>query len=203
MPDPHDRHTPHGALEALLEGNTRFSEGRSQRPHQSDEHRRALARGQQPFAVVLACSDSRVTVEFLLDQGFGDLFVVRTAGHVLDRSVQASIEFAVEQLGVSAAMVLGHESCGAVGAAQQYLADGRELPGAMPALVEGVRGHLDPDGSAADGVDHHVIGTIEDLLASSDLVRSAHEEGRLAVAGAVYGLVDGRIRLLTAHPERD
>lgn len=196
-PQRSERPSPRTALNALVEGNVRFSEGRSERPHQSDEHRRALVGGQAPFAVVLACSDSRVTVEFLLDQGFGDLFVVRNAGHVLSRSVLASVEFAVTQLDVSAALVLGHESCGAVAAARQFMADGRDLPGAMPALVEGVQDHLDPADPGRESVDRHVLGTVQDLLASSALLREALEGGRLAVAGAVYGLADGRIRVLT------
>lgn len=192
-PDPASRPTPSQALSSLLEGNQRFADGRPQRPHQDGEHRRALAEGQQPHAVVLACSDSRVSVEILLDQGFGDLFVVRTAGHVLDRSVVASVEFAVAQLGVSVALVLGHESCGAVAAAQRYLADGHDLPGAMPALVDGVRDHLDPEDPARDAVARHVRGTIADLLEDSALVRTAQADGLLTVAGGVYGLADGRI----------
>lgn len=195
-PYPASRPTPQQALDLLLEGNARFAEGRPRRPHQDDAHRRALTGGQWPHAVVLACSDSRVSVEMLLDQGFGDLFVVRTAGHVLDRAVIASVEFAVAQLGVGAALVLGHESCGAVGAAQRHLAGGHALPGAMPALVEGVRDHLDPEDPSRDAVARHVRGTLEDLLAASDLVASAQREGRLIVAGGVYGLADGRVGLL-------
>ena len=197
-PQTHSRHTPAGAVQALVDGNQRFSEGRSERPHQSDEHRRALARGQQPFAAVLACSDSRVTVEFLLDQGFGDLFVVRTAGHVVGRSVMGSLEFAVAQLGVSAIFVLGHESCGAVAAAQQFARDGRELPGQMPVLVELVGGHLSPEASALEGVAEHVRGTMADLLAQSEVIATAQQEGSLAVAGGVYGLTDGHVDLIAA-----
>lgn len=195
-PDPRSRPTPSQALQWLLDGNARFAAGRPERPRQDDAHRRALTGGQHPHAVVLACSDSRVSVEILLDQGFGDLFVVRTAGHVLDRSVVASVEFAVAQLGVSVALVLGHESCGAVAAAQRYLAGAHELPGSMPALVEGVRDHLDPDDPSHDAVARHVRGTISELLAGSVLVREAVEDGLLTVAGGVYGLADGRITLV-------
>lgn len=195
-PDPRSRPTPSQALQALIDGNLRFAEGRPRRPHQDDAHRRALTDGQHPHAVVLACSDSRVSVEILLDQGFGDLFVVRTAGHVLDRSVVASVEFAVAQLGVSVALVLGHESCGAVAAAQRYLADGHDLPGSMPALVEGVRDHLDPEDPSHDAVARHVRGTITELTAGSALVREAQRSGLLSVVGGVYGLGDGRMVLV-------
>ena len=115
---------------------------------------------------------------------------------VSHRSVVASVEFAVAQLGVSVALVLGHESCGAVAAAQRYLAGGHELPGSMPALVEGVRDHLDPDDPSHDAVARHVHGTISELLAGSVLVREAVEDGLLTVAGGVYGLADGRITLV-------
>lgn len=137
-----------------------------------------------------------MSVEILLDQGFGDLFVVRTAGHVLDRSVMASVEFAVAQLGVSVALVLGHESCGAVAAAQRYLVDGHDLPGSMPALVEGVRDHLDATDPSRDAVARHVRGTIEELCTGSTLVRTAQDDGLLTVVGGVYGLEDGRITLV-------
>ena len=85
--------------------------------------------------MVLACSDSRVPVELLFDQGFGDVFVIRTAGEIVDMSVLASLEFAVEGLGVSLVVVLGHESCGAVKAASEAMSQRR--PGILPARARG------------------------------------------------------------------
>lgn len=188
--------SPREALERLLQGNERFVSSQPLYPNTSAEHRARLREGQSPFAVVVGCSDSRVSVELLFDQGFGDLFVVRNAGHVLGRSTQASIEFAVAQLGVGAVFVLGHESCGAVAGTVQFLEDGTTLPGEMPLLVDLVRPHLDPAAPREGAVERHVRGTIEDLLASSELVREALRAGEVVVAGGVYWLEDGRVRLV-------
>jgi len=188
--------TPREALARLLEGNARFTTSQPQYPNVSAEHRTRLREGQSPFAVVVGCSDSRVSVELLFDQGFGDLFVVRNAGHVLGRSTQASVEFAVSQLGVGVVFVLGHESCGAVAGTVQFLEEGTTLPGEMPLLVELVQEHLDPSSPRQDAVTRHVRGTIEDLLEKSALVRDAREAGEIVVAGGVYGLEDGHVQLV-------
>lgn len=191
---------PRTALADLLEGNRRFAAGTVVRPNQSPSHRQLLETGQKPFAVVLGCSDSRVPVELLFDQGFGDLFVVRNAGQVVGRagSAQASIEFAVAQLGVTVVFVLGHDSCGAVGATVAHIVEGDDLPGAMPILVTLTRDHLDPADPTLNPVEHHVAGTIRDLLEESAIVREAAEAGRIIVAGGVYGLEDGRVRMIEA-----
>lgn len=191
---------PRAALERLLEGNRRFAAGASEHPRQSADRRQLLAGGQQPFAVVLGCSDSRASVELLFDQGFGDVFVVRNAGHVMGRSgsAQASVEFAVAELGVEVVLVLGHESCGAVGATVAHLSGGAELPGAMQILVELTRSHLDPEDPARDAVERHVAGTVRDLLSESAIVAEAAAAGRTVVAGGVYGLQDGIVRLVAA-----
>lgn len=104
------------ALERLIKGNKRFAENASKHPHEDMEWRVKLKEGQEPFAVVLACADSRVAPEIVFDQGLGDLFVIRVAGNVAKEKVLGSIEYAVANLGVNLVMVLGHEKCGAVGA---------------------------------------------------------------------------------------
>lgn len=192
--------SPQAALERLLAGNRRFAAGTSAHPHQSATHRQLLTGGQSPHTVVLGCSDSRASVELLFDQGFGDLFVVRNAGHVVGRSgsAQASIEFAVAELGVQVVFVLGHESCGAVAATVAHLGGGGELPGAMPILVDLTRGHLDPEDPARDAVARHVAGTVRDLLTDSSIVAEAVAAGRVVIAGGVYGLDDGRVRPVEA-----
>ncbi len=110
---------PDEAMKRLIYGNRRFVNGETQHPNQSAEYRLALAKGQRPYAVVVACSDSRVCPEIIFDQGLGDLFVVRVAGNTIGNVELGSIEYAVEHLGATLILVVGHEKCGAVGAAIQ------------------------------------------------------------------------------------
>src|SRR5258705_14009494 len=113
--------TPADALNELLAGNQRFVTGTRIHPHQDAEHRASLAFEQQPFAVVFGCSDSRLAAEIIFDRGLGDLFVVRTAGHIIGPEVLASIEYGVTILGAPLVVVLGHDSCGAVQATHAAL----------------------------------------------------------------------------------
>ena len=105
----------------LLEGNRRFADGKPRHPHEAADWRAHLREGQHPFAVIVGCSDSRVSPELLFDEGLGDLFVIRQAGHVGDEDTVASVEYAVGHLHVPLVVVLGHESCGAVEAAVNTL----------------------------------------------------------------------------------
>ncbi|MDD3436174.1 MAG: carbonic anhydrase [Candidatus Gastranaerophilales bacterium] len=105
---------PKEALDRIIEGNRRFAQGKSIHPNLGEELRNSLIYGQKPFAAVLACSDSRVPVEIILDMGLGDIFVVRNAGNTLSNSVTGSLEYAVKTLGVKLIMILGHNDCGAV-----------------------------------------------------------------------------------------
>jgi carbonic anhydrase len=104
-------------LKKLSDGNTRFVTSHMIHPNISDIRRTEVAQGQKPFAVILTCSDSRVPPEIIFDQGLGDLFVIRTAGEVVDDIAIASIEYAIEHLGVKLIVVMGHQKCGAVDAA--------------------------------------------------------------------------------------
>ncbi|MBA3490342.1 MAG: carbonic anhydrase, partial [Longispora sp.] len=108
--------TPSEAFAMLLAGNQRFIEGTRLHPHQDADRRAGIAPAQHPFAVVLGCADSRLAAEIIFDRGLGDLFVVRTAGHVLGPEVLGSIEYGVEILGAPLIAVLGHDSCGAIAA---------------------------------------------------------------------------------------
>ena len=116
--------SPLTAWKALKQGNQRFVEGKPEHPSQSIEHRAGLATEQKPIAVVFGCADSRVAAEIIFDQGLGDMFVVRTAGHVIDSAVLGSIEYAVTVLNVPLVVVLGHDSCGAVKATLAAIDDG-------------------------------------------------------------------------------
>jgi carbonic anhydrase len=191
---------PASAWKALKEGNERFVAGKPEHPNQSVDHRASLAAGQNPTAVVFGCADSRVAAEIIFDQGLGDMFVVRTAGHVPDPAVLGSLEFAVTVLDVPLIVVLGHDSCGAVQATLNAF-DSGEVPGGyvrdlvervMPSVLSGRRNGL----SQVDEFEaHHVRETAAQLLSRSTAISDAVAAGKLAIVGLTYQLADGRMEL--------
>ncbi len=196
--------TPAQAWAALVAGNERFVTGRMAHPSQDAAHRADLRHDQHPFAVVFGCSDSRVAAEIVFDEGLGDLFVVRTAGHVLDSTVIGSIEYGVEVLDSPLVVVLGHDTCGAVAAAARTLAEGSPSPGFVRAVVDRVipsivgltaAGRPLSSYSAEDLGHEHVRATARMLPAYSAPLARRIEEGRCAIVAAEYTLADGRVRL--------
>jgi carbonic anhydrase len=192
---------PAGALDALLEGNSRFVEGRPQHPNQDVDRRAELQGGQAPFAVVFGCSDSRVAAEIIFDRGLGDLFMVRTAGHVVDAAVLGSVEFAVDYLGVPLVLILGHDNCGAVIAAADAVKSGQMPAGYVRDIVE----RITPAVMAAQaggpvGIDiigaENVRQTANLLLERSPLLAGLVAKGRCQVVGVVYDLAAGRVRTI-------
>ncbi|WCZ35896.1 carbonic anhydrase [Corynebacterium heidelbergense] len=188
--------TPVEALTAMLEGNRRFVAEELTRPNQDPHYRRTLAEGQSPHAVVLACSDSRVPVELVFDQGLGDVFVIRTAGHITDLSVLASLEFAVDGLDVPLVVILGHEGCGAVGAAQRALEHGELPDGFQRVLVEKVTPSL--LSARANGLEsvidferNHVREIAHHIVDRSPQISRRVNNGSCAVVGLRYCLTDG------------
>ena len=192
--------SPITAWKALKEGNERFVAGQPQHPSQSIEDRARLAAGQTPTAVLFGCGDSRVAAELIFDQGLGDMFVVRTAGHVIDSAVLGSIEYAVGVLNVPLIAILGHDSCGAVQATLNALDDG-EIPGGYirdivervtPSILLGRRDGL----SRVDEFEaRHVIETGSQLMARSALIAERVAAGTLAIVGLTYHLADGKVVL--------
>jgi carbonic anhydrase len=200
--------SPEGALNELKAGNTRFVLGmrtRSQMGYNDAALRATLAKGQAPFAVIVTCSDSRLGDSFIFDQELGRLFTVREAGNCPDTQSLASIEYAVEHLGSKVVVVMGHESCGAVGA---VLAAGpNALPGNLWSLQAAMSGLLDsvphPAGeSAATHMSHLVeanaLRQARVVLSRSDIVQHLCAEGKLSVVPAVYELASGQVRFLPA-----
>ncbi len=191
---------PITAWKALKEGNERFVGGTPAHPSQSIEDRARLAKSQHPTAVVFGCADSRVAAEIIFDQGLGDMFVVRTAGHVIDSAVLGSIEYAVSVLNVPLIVVLGHNSCGAVQATLTALDDGDVPGGYVRDIVERVTPSI-LQGRAAGltRVDEfearHVNDTVGQLRIRSALIAQKLAEGNLAIVGATYHLADGRVVL--------
>jgi len=200
--------TPAQAWAALRAGNARFATGRPLHPNQDVEHRVDTAAGQAPFAVLLGCSDSRVAAEIIFDRGIGDLFVVRTAGHLLGTDALASVEFAVHGLHTPLLVVLGHDRCGAVKAAVDAMHSGVTPPGFQRAIVE----HLLPCVLAArakgvtdnDAIGRaHVTSTADLLMRRSALVHDAVTEGRCAIVCAAYRLSGGQVQLVDAIGDVD
>jgi carbonic anhydrase len=197
--------TPAGALEELLAGNRRFVEGARVHPHQDAERRAALAYAQRPFAVVFGCSDSRLAAEIIFDRGLGDLFVARTAGHIIGAEVQASIEYGVTVLGAPLVVVLGHDSCGAIEATTDVLA-GRPLPDPglwviVDRIAPSIRyahalGLTDHD----DISEVHIRRTIDMLTEPGSAIATAVAEGRCAVVGMAYRLADGLVTVIPPIP---
>ncbi|MFV0253018.1 MAG: carbonic anhydrase [Beutenbergiaceae bacterium] len=200
--------TPAQAWRALLDGNARFYSGAVEHPSQSIDRRTQVSQSQHPFAVLFGCSDSRVAAEIIFDRGLGDMFVVRTAGHVVDTTVIGSIEYGVEVLGAPLIVVLGHDSCGAVAAARDALVTGLMPSGMIRAVVDRVipsivtRGPA--NGSDGEGFDlevpgpaelgrEHVRGTVHMLSNYSGALATAVQQGRCAIVGAEYSLADGRV----------
>jgi carbonic anhydrase len=191
---------PVSAWKALREGNDRFVAGRPEHPSQSIDHRASLAEGQTPTAVLFGCADSRVAAEIIFDQGLGNMFVVRTAGHVMDAAVLGSIEYAVTVLSVPLIVVLGHDSCGAVKATLAALDEGVLPGGYVLDIVERVTpsillGRHDGLTRVDEFEARHVIETTKQLVGRSKAVADGVESGRLAIAGLTYQLADGRVLL--------
>ncbi|BBX34050.1 carbonic anhydrase [Mycolicibacterium mageritense] len=191
---------PVSAWKALKDGNARFVAGEPQHPSQDIARRASLAHTQRPTAVVFGCGDSRVAAEILFDQGLGDMFVVRTAGHVIDNAVLGSIEYAVSILGVPLIVVLGHDSCGAVKAALNALDEGQVPGGYVRDIVERVTPSILLGRHAGlERVDEfeaqHVKETVAQLQMRSAAIAQGIAAGTQAIVGATYHLADGRVEL--------
>jgi carbonic anhydrase len=190
---------PAEALRLLLEGNQRFIAGERLHPNQDADRRTAVAPRQRPFAVLFGCSDSRLAAEIIFDRGLGDLFVVRTAGHVMGPEVLGSIEYGVAVLDVPLIAVLGHDSCGAIAAALDVMRTGAVPGGYLRDVVERVLLSVLPvrDRALADGsevaVSEHVRYTVELLAQRSTVIAERIADGSLGLAGLSYGLDNGRV----------
>lgn len=180
------------ALELLRAGNARFTAGKCEHPHQDPPRRQALLSGQHPIAAVLSCSDSRAPVELIFDQGFGDLFVIRNAGNVVDDVVLASIEYAVEHLGVNLVLVLGHTQCGAVTAAMT----GGQPEGHLGSILELIQPAVL---AAADKPGDRVYNAaLENTRRMAHIIRSSQQlaaHTTLSVASAMLHLDGGSVEL--------
>ena len=200
-PKPQNVLSPDASLERLLKGNARYVEGASLR-HDFKHEREALAGGQNPYAAILSCADSRIAPEYAFDSGRGDLFVCRVAGNFANAETVGSLEYAVAVLGVPLILVLGHDSCGAIEAAIKSLKDNTTLPGQMPSLVAGVAAAVkavSQQGGDTLGlaIRQNVVDTVAKLGSATPILSAAVEQRKLRVVGGVYGLRDGKVKMLS------
>ncbi len=204
-------------LESLREGNRRFATGTANRfAAEEAEHRRRLAGGQAPGAVILTCSDSRVPPTLVFDQGLGDLFVIRVAGNIVTREVLGSVEFAVGSLETRLVIVLGHTGCGAVGAAVDVVrGDGESLSANLRSITDPIRPAVSAALAEVVGDEHPDAGreltderraevveratrrnvrtSVRALTEGSELLRRLAESGELTILGGEYCLEDGTV----------
>ncbi len=182
------------ALTRLQAGNSRFVANAPAHPHSGPARREETAAGQQPFAIVLGCADSRTGPELIFDQGIGDLFVARLAGNLADDAALGSIEFAVAKLGARLVVVLGHEKCGAVAAAVQ----GGAVPGHIGAVVSAIEPAVkksagQPGDALENAIRENVLAQVEKLKTGSDILAPMLRDGSLSVVGARYDLKSGKV----------
>ncbi len=196
------------ALDRLMQGNRRYVEGQPLRVHQSLQLPGNLADGQSPFAVLVGCSDSRVPAEIVFDQGVGDLFVIRTAGHRVDDIAIASVEYAVRELKVKLVVVLGHQDCGAIKAAmnlpttvEAWPTTGSVATNHIPRLLSKlqdviVRSRQMPGDHIENAVRENVRIVIGRLSESSTILQEAALFDGMKIVGAYYSIETGRIDLI-------
>lgn len=199
-PKPQNAVSADTALEFLEDGNERYVEGVTRR-HDFRHERERLVSGQNPYAAILSCADSRIAPEYAFDSGRGDLFVCRVAGNFATGETIASLEYAVSVLSTPLILVLGHESCGAVDAAIKSIRDNTTLPGHLPSLVAGlapaVKAASQKSGeSLASAIRQNVIDNVAKLKTASPILSAAVDQGKLKVTGGIYRLRDGKVELV-------
>jgi carbonic anhydrase len=199
-PKPENMISPDASLKRLMDGNARYVDGVVRR-HDFKHEREALAGGQNPYAAILSCADSRIAPEYAFDSGRGDLFVCRLAGNFANDDSVASLEYGVAVLGVPLILVLGHDACGAIDATIKSLKDDKPLPGHLPSLVNA----LAPAVKAVSGkggdvlgnaIRQNVVDNVAKLRAASPILSAAVDKNKLRVVGGIYRLKDGRVDMV-------
>jgi carbonic anhydrase len=193
------------ALKMLMDGNVRFVESKQELKKLGDERRKELAKGQNPIAIILSCSDSRVPPEHIFNQGLGDIFVVRVAGNVADPIELGSVEYAAEHLNVPLVVVLGHKFCGAVKATVA----GGKPEGNIDAIVKKINPAVDiarkkakdKDALLDAAIDENAKLTAKTLTEKSDILKHLVHEGKLKIVVGVYNLSTGKVELLEGGEE--
>jgi carbonic anhydrase len=199
-PKPENAITPDAALKRLLDGNARYIAGTTQR-YDFRHQREALSSGQNPFAAILSCADSRIAPEFCFDTARGDVFVCRVAGNFATEEIIASLEYAVQVLNTPLIMVLGHEACGAIDATIKSIKDGTTLPGHLPSLVHALTPAVNavqgqPGDLLANAIKNNVAINVDKIKTSTPILQSFVNNDKLHVVGGVYQLNTGKVALI-------
>ena len=199
-PKPQNVLSPDAALKRLMEGNARYVDGVARR-HDFKHEREALAGGQNPFAAVLSCADSRIAPEYGFDTGRGDLFVCRVAGNFAGTETIASLEYAVAVLNTPLILVLGHDACGAVDATLKALKDNTSPPGHIPSLVDAIapaaKAAMQQGGDVLNkAIRQNVVDNVGKLKSAAPILSAAVEQGKLKIAGGIYRLATGTVDLI-------
>jgi carbonic anhydrase len=200
-PKPGNVLSPDAALDRLMKGNSRYVGGISKR-HDFTHEREPLSQGQNPFAAVLSCADSRIAPEYCFDTARGDIFVCRIAGNFASAEMTASLEYAVQVLNTPLIMVLGHDACGAVDATIKSVKDGTTLPGHLPSLVDAIKPAVDavkdqPGDMLVNAIRRNVALNVETLKSAAPILQTFVADKKVRVVGGVYKLNSGRVDLLS------
>jgi carbonic anhydrase len=199
------------ALDRLREGNRRFAANLSAAPTDNKARRNELVAGQEPFAIILGCSDSRVPAELVFDQGFGDLFVIRVAGNIVAPSQIGSVEFAAARFHTRLVVVLGHSQCGAVVATlEELLGKANTESKNLRSIVDRVRPAVedllagphaeDPEALIREAVLANVRASVQQLRHGSELLERLIETDELLIVGAKYSLASGVVNFFEGMP---
>ena len=175
------------ALQMLKDGNERFVTDASILRNVNQERRDDLKDGQNPYAVIVSCSDSRVTPTTIFNAGLGEIFDVRIAGNVVDDDALGSIEYAVEHLNTPLVVVIGHQSCGAVTATYNEVVKGEKVTGNMESFVEKITPSVNKDGTVDDAI-HNNIDMVVKEVSEDEAIKSLIDQGKVKVIGAYYDL---------------
>ena len=199
-PKPQNVISPDAALDRLMKGNARYVDGVSRR-HDFQHEREALSTGQNPYAAILSCADSRIAPEYCFDSARGDLFVCRIAGNFASDEMVASLEYAVQVLNTPLIMVLGHGACGAVDATIKSVKDGTTLPGHLPSLVAAIKPAVeavknDSGDMLTNAIRRNVALNVDKLKGAAPILKSFADDKKIRVVGGIYELRSGKVDLV-------
>jgi carbonic anhydrase len=185
-----------------MKGNHRYVQG-TMRRHDFSTERAALAGGQNPFAGILSCADSRIGPEYAFDTGRGDIFVCRVAGNFANPDTIASFEYAVATFGTPLILVLGHQACGAVDSTIKQIKNGASFPGHIPSLTDALTPAVQavdsqPGDLLTNAIKENVVLTVQKLQTAQPVLSEAVSQGKLKIIGGVYDLHTGKVELVSS-----